>query len=55
MFTISYSCAVIMPIISGALWDVSGIGSLAFLPIAICNIGLAALAPTIGRVGRKVS
>ena len=25
MFTISYSCAVIVPIISGALWDLSGL------------------------------
>ena len=55
MFTISYSCAVIIPVISGALWDLSGIGSLAFVPIALCNIGLVALAPAVGRIRRTES
>ncbi|MGH6789593.1 MAG: CynX/NimT family MFS transporter [Pseudolabrys sp.] len=50
MFTISYSCAVIVPVISGFLWDVSGIARLAFLPIAICGLGLAILAPAIVHV-----
>lgn len=53
MFTISYTCAVVIPVISGALWDVSGIGGLAFLPIAVCNIVLIVLAPAIGHVRRK--
>jgi CP family cyanate transporter-like MFS transporter len=52
MFTISYTCAVIVPVISGALWDLSGAGGLAFLPIALCNIGLAVLAPAVGRIPR---
>src|SRR6185437_6208817 len=47
MFTISYSCAVIVPVISGALWDLSGIPALAFLPIALCGILLIVLAPAI--------
>jgi MFS transporter, CP family, cyanate transporter len=50
MFTISYSCAVIVPVISGALWDVSGIAALAFLPIALCGIVLVILAPAINHV-----
>jgi CP family cyanate transporter-like MFS transporter len=53
MFTISYTCAVVIPVISGALWDVSGIGGLAFLPIAVCNVVLIVLAPAIGHVRRK--
>ena len=45
MFTISYSCAVIVPVISGMVWDLSGIAALAFLPIALCGILLVILAP----------
>jgi MFS transporter, CP family, cyanate transporter len=43
MFTISYSCAVIVPIISGIIWDSSGAPTLAFMPIALCNVLLIAL------------
>jgi len=50
MFTISYSCAVIVPVISGLFWDLSGIASLAFAPIAICGIILVILAPAINHV-----
>ncbi len=50
MFTISYSCAVIVPVISGLVWDLSGIASLAFAPIAICGIILVVLAPAINHV-----
>jgi CP family cyanate transporter-like MFS transporter len=52
MFTISYSCAVIVPIISGAAWDSTGIATLAFVPIALGNVLLIALPwglPTRGR------
>jgi CP family cyanate transporter-like MFS transporter len=51
MFTISYSCAVIVPVISGLAWDMSGIASFAFAPIAICGIILVMLAPAINHVG----
>jgi CP family cyanate transporter-like MFS transporter len=50
MFTISYGCAVIVPVISGLLWDASGIPAAAFAPIALCGIGLMALAPAIAHV-----
>jgi len=50
MFTISYSCAVIVPVISGLVWDLSGIASLAFAPIVICGIILVVLAPAINHV-----
>jgi CP family cyanate transporter-like MFS transporter len=50
MFTISYSCAVIVPVISGILWDLSGVAALAFLPIALCGILLVILAPAINHV-----
>ena len=47
MFTISYSCAVIVPIISGLIWDTSGIPAAAFVPIALCNFLLIAFAPSV--------
>jgi CP family cyanate transporter-like MFS transporter len=50
MFTISYSCAVIVPVISGILWDVSGIAAFAFLPIGLAGILLVILAPAINHV-----
>ena len=50
MFTISYSCAVIVPVISGLAWDFSGMASLAFGPIAACGILLVILAPAINHV-----
>src|SRR5476649_1009190 len=52
MFTISYSCAVIVPVISGILWDISGVAALAFLPITLCGILLVILAPAINHVPR---
>ena len=52
MFTISYSCAVIVPVISGLAWDISGIAAFAFVPIALCGIVLAVLAPAINHVRR---
>jgi CP family cyanate transporter-like MFS transporter len=55
MFTISYSCAVIVPVISGLAWDMSGVAALAFLPIALCGVVLAVLAPAINHVRRPGS
>jgi MFS transporter, CP family, cyanate transporter len=55
MFTISYGCAVVVPVISGVVWDSSGIPALAFVPIAICGIVLAVLAPAINHVRRAES
>ena len=54
MFTISYSCAVVVPIISGVLWDLSGWTLAPFIPIGICTLTLIALAPTIA-LREKVS
>ena len=53
MFTISYSCAVVVPIVSGLIWDLSAVPALAFLPIAVCGLALMALAPAAIHVGRN--
>jgi CP family cyanate transporter-like MFS transporter len=47
MLTIGYACAVIVPIVSGLTWDLTGTGALAFVPIGACALVLLALAPTI--------
>lgn len=47
MFTISYSCAVIVPVVSGALWDLTGLPATAFIPMAICALAVIGLAPGI--------
>lgn len=43
MFTISYSCAVLIPIIGGLAWDASGIAMVAFAPIALCALVICVL------------
>ncbi len=54
MFTISYSCAVIVPIVSGLAWDLSGIPAIAFAPMAAAALGLVALTPTLDLRRRAV-
>ena len=54
MFTISYSCAVITPVLSGLAWDLTGIAWSAFVPLGLCAILLMAFAPTI-RIERKTA
>jgi CP family cyanate transporter-like MFS transporter len=44
MFTISYGSAVVIAVISGRAWDLSGVPALAFVPLALCGVGLAAIA-----------
>jgi CP family cyanate transporter-like MFS transporter len=40
MFTVAYTCALIVPVISGAAWDLTGIPQFAFVPIALCAVAL---------------
>jgi CP family cyanate transporter-like MFS transporter len=47
MFAISYSCAVIVPIVGGVLWDLTGWHLAPFVPIGICMLVVIGLAPTI--------
>jgi CP family cyanate transporter-like MFS transporter len=46
MFTISYSCALIVPVLSGIAWDLSGVPAAAFLPIGLCAVLL--FIPSLG-------
>jgi CP family cyanate transporter-like MFS transporter len=47
MFAISYSCAVIVPIIGGILWDLTSWPLAPFVPIGICMLAVIGLAPAI--------
>jgi MFS transporter, CP family, cyanate transporter len=38
MFTISYAGAVIIPVICGAVWDLTGAAWTAFVPLAVCAV-----------------
>jgi CP family cyanate transporter-like MFS transporter len=40
MFTISYSIAVVTPILCGAFWDLTGIPWTSFVPIVVCGVAL---------------
>jgi CP family cyanate transporter-like MFS transporter len=52
MFTISYSCAVMVPIVSGLAWDATDVPAAAFVPIAMGAALIVALAPTL-RLGSR--
>ena len=52
MFTISYSCAVIVPIVSGIAWDLTGLPAVAFVPMALIALLMIGLAPTLGLTSR---
>ena len=43
-FALSYGAAVLLAILSGAAWDLTGLPALAFAPVAACAAGLAASA-----------
>jgi cyanate permease len=47
MFTISYPCAVVLPILGGFAWDVTGIAALAFAPAGLGALAIIALGPGI--------
>jgi fucose permease len=53
MFTLSYGVAVIVPVVAGAVWDLTQIPASAFLPMVLCCIVLIALAPAIGHLRRR--
>jgi CP family cyanate transporter-like MFS transporter len=49
MFTISYGCAVVIPTLSGALWDVTGMAWTAFVPLGLCAVTLTVLGTMLSR------
>ena len=53
-FTLSYGGAVVIAVISGAAWDLSGIPALAFVPLAMCAVGLTAIPVLLRRKNELV-
>jgi MFS transporter, CP family, cyanate transporter len=49
MFTISYTTAIIVPTISGALWDMTGKPWTVFVPLCICAVVLTVLGVVAAR------
>jgi CP family cyanate transporter-like MFS transporter len=54
IFTISYGCGVMVPIISGIIWDLTHVPRLTFVPTALCSLVLAGIAMTLDFHDRKV-
>jgi MFS transporter, CP family, cyanate transporter len=49
MFTISYSCAVIVPTLSGGLWDVTGAPWTVFVTLGVCAVAQTVLGVALSR------
>jgi len=49
MFTVSYTCAIIIPTICGALWDATGKPWTAFVPLCVCAVTLTVLGAIVSR------
>ena len=49
MFTISYTIAIVVPTISGALWDATGVPWTAFVPLCVCAVVLTVLGTAVAR------
>ncbi len=49
MFTISYTCAIIIPTICGALWDLTNKPWTAFVPLALCSVALTVIGAITAR------
>ena len=47
MFTISYSCAMVLSVVGGWLWDVTAMPLAGFAPVALCAIVIVVLASTV--------
>jgi CP family cyanate transporter-like MFS transporter len=57
MFTVSYSMALVLPVLCGALWDLTGLPWAAFVPIALCALTLTSIGVALTRssAGRRRS
>jgi CP family cyanate transporter-like MFS transporter len=49
MFTVSYTTAIIVPTISGALWDATGRPWTVFLPLCLCAVALTVFGTMVTR------
>ena len=54
MFTISYSCAMAVSLVSGGLWEWTDLPITGFVPIALCAGVILVLAATVRRAEPNV-
>ena len=47
MFTISYPCAVVIPILAGIAWDATGVAAMSIGAVGLCAAAIIALAATV--------
>ena len=43
VFTLSYGSAVLIAVVAGALWDLTGLPGIVYLPFAVCAAVLASI------------
>jgi MFS transporter, CP family, cyanate transporter len=53
MFTISYPCAVAIPILAGMAWDATRLPDVSFAAIGLCAVAIIALAATVDLTPRR--
>jgi CP family cyanate transporter-like MFS transporter len=53
MFTISYSCAMVLSVLGGWLWDLTRMPIAGFAPVAVCALLIVALAKTVRGAEQK--
>jgi CP family cyanate transporter-like MFS transporter len=53
MFTISYSLAMVLSVVSGWLWDLTRSPLAGFAPVAACGLVIIVLASTVRHAGRQ--
>ena len=49
MFTISYGFAVVIPVLCGACWDLTGLPWTSFVPMVLCAIGMTVFGAVLTR------
>ena len=49
MFTVSYATAIVIPTVSGALWDATGTPWAVFVPLCLCALVLSTLGGALAR------
>jgi len=55
MFTVSYACGVMIPVICGSLWDLSGVPWITFVPLGICAVVMTVFGVALSRYRPKNS
>jgi MFS transporter, CP family, cyanate transporter len=53
MFTISYPCALVIPILAGIAWDATGVPAVSIGAVGLCAIAIIALAATTDLAARR--